>query len=635
MPKLEIHKGSQFLREHVFPDSDILVVGRAQSNDIVLPDSSRRVSRFHAAIVRLQGDERQYFIRDLGSLHCTRVCGVPVYQQVLSEGDVIEIASYRLVYSTRAQAHPRLHHLRVVLKNPDEAFPDSSTVSFDPIGAREAAHLSAEKRELLEQVRHKARRGLQIADFAEDVVTAVLRVVHADRGFIGLFREGHPALYHEVGLVNLAPEEAIEISDAAFAEHLMQGKPVPEGSTLLVPFWAGDGDAVSGFFCINRCDDATPFCPEDVNFLVLLGKLAPSRSDSERAGKQEAVEPIEWPVEIVGRSKDSTELFEAIRKAASIDMNVLILGETGAGKELVARAIHRHSSHAKGPFLARNCSQVPETLAESEIFGYAPKSGISGADPKGAKGWFEAADKGTLFLDEIHRLNHSMQDKFLRVLQDKVVSRIGSQAPIQVDVRILAATDQDMQKAVREGAVREPFYFRFGMQVHVPPLRQRKEDIPLLAYHFLDKYARKSGSRTRAISHRALRELLEYEWPGNVRQLEYAIKAGVAKNQEILFSWDFEDQLRHAIRRAPAEPLPDETAAGVPQPKPPGALGLPKSMEDLEKEKIKEALEVTQGNATRAAELLGYKSRQTILNKMDRYGIPRNYADPQAIGAKV
>ena len=244
--------------------------------------------------------------------------------------------------------------------------------------------------------------------------------------------------------------------------------------------------------------------------------------------------------------------FRAIRKAASIDMNVLILGETGAGKELVARAIHRHSSHAKCPFLARNCSQVPETLAESEIFGYAPKSGISGADPKGAKGWFEAADKGTLFLDEIHRLNHSMQDKFLRVLQDKVVSRIGSQAPIQVDATT-SANDQDMQKAVREGAVREPFYFRFGMQVHVPPRRQRKEDIPLLAYHFLDKYARKSGPAP-GPSHTGR---CASSWNRTGRgtcELEYAIKAGVAKNQEILFSWVFEDQLRHAIRRAPRNP---------------------------------------------------------------------------------
>jgi DNA-binding NtrC family response regulator len=625
MPKLEICKGSHFSKDYVFPDTDILVIGRTQSNDIVLPD--RTVSRYHAAIVRVPGAQPQYFVRDLGSLHCTRVRGAPVYQRVLADGDVIQIGSFRLVYSARNEAQTRQHHLRIVPRKALEPYPELSTVGFDPVGAPEGTPLSADQRELLEHIQHKVRRGAFISDFAEELVAAVLRVLPADRGFIGLFREGHPGLYHEVGLVNLRPEEVIEISDVGFADHLMRGNTVSDGATLLVPI--STGEQTAGFLCVNRRDHRRPFSPDDANFLSLVGKPISSSTGDERGEKSEASERIEWPMEIVGKSTRMADLFAQIEVAAATEMNVLILGETGSGKELVARAIHRQSSYANGPFIARNCGQTTESLAEAEIFGYAPRSGIAGANPKGAKGWFEEAHGGTLFLDEIHRLTPAMQDKFLRVLQDKAVSRIGTSTPVQVDMKVLAATDEDVERAVDDKSMRRPFYHRFGVRVHVPPLRERREDIPLLVYYFLDKYASKSGLRTRAISHRALRELLDCDWPGNVRQLEQVIQAGVAKNREILFSWDFQEQLVRRTLKPPADNArePDTRPPEGSRPKPVEAA---KSMNEVEKEKIKEALEVTQGNATRAAELLGYKSRQTILNKMDRYGIPRTYADPQA-----
>jgi transcriptional regulator with PAS, ATPase and Fis domain len=272
--------------------------------------------------------------------------------------------------------------------------------------------------------------------------------------------------------------------------------------------------------------------------------------------------------------------------------------------------------------------------AEAEIFGYAPKSGIAGANPQGGKGWFEEADGSTLFLDEIHRLSPAVQETFLRVLQDKAVSCIGKSTGIPVDVKVLAATDEDLEHAVEDGSMRRPFYLCFGMKIHLPPLRERREDIPLLVYYFLDKYAQKSGSRTRAISHRALRELLDCDWPGNVRQLEQTMQAGVGTNEEILFSWDFPEQLRPTTSKLKAETAGDLTSRQS-ESKAATKIAGPKGMDDVEKEKIKEALEVTQGNVTKSAQLLGYKSRQTILNKMDRYGIPRNYADPQAIGASL
>jgi DNA-binding NtrC family response regulator len=632
MPKLEIYKGRHFSKDYVFPDTDILVMGRTQSNDIILPDSTRTVSRYHAAIVRIAGPQPQYFVRDLGSLHCTRVCGAPVYQRLLTDGDVIQIGGFRLVYSRRVETQTRQHHLRIVSRKALEPFPESSTVGFDPLVAPEGMPLSADRRELLEHIQHKVRRGARISDFAEELVAAVLRVLHADRGFIGLFREGHPELYHEVGLVSLRPEEAIEISDAGFAEHLMRGNAVSDGATLLVPI--SPGEKAVGFLCVNRQDHTRAFSPDDANFLILVGKPISSLTGDEGREQSEASEPIEWPIEIAGKSQIMAELFKQIQTSAATEMNALILGETGSGKELVARAIHRQSPYKNGPFIARNCGQTTETLAETEIFGYAPTAGIANANPKGAKGWFKQAHGGTVFLDEIHRLSAAMQDKFLRVLQGKTVSRIGASTPVQVDVKVLAATDEDVEQAVDDKSMRRPFYHRFGMRIQVPPLEERGEDIPLLVYYFLDKYARKSNFRTRAISHRALRELLEYDWPGNVRQLEQLIQAGVAKKREILFSWDFQDQLARVASRPQAETaaIPATEPSGAKRPKP---AELPKTMDEVEKEKIKEALEVTQGNATRAAELLGYKSRQTILNKVDRYAIPRNYADPNAALTRV
>jgi transcriptional regulator with GAF, ATPase, and Fis domain len=628
MPKLEIFKDKHFWKEYVFPDSDVLVIGRTQSSDIVLPDSTRTVSRYHAAIVRVGDSRDQYFVRDLGSLHGTTICGVPIYQRVLADGDVIQIAMFRLVYSTTAQAQSRQRHLRVVSKKTFQLLPETSTIGFDPLGAPEGAPLPPDRLELLEQLQHKVGRGVRISDVAEELVAAVLRVLHADRGFIGLFREGHPGLYHETGLVNLRPEEAIEISDTTFADRLAQGSMVSEGATLLCPIPAGE--KVIGFLCVSRRDPSRVFSSSDASFVFAVGKLIPHWTEGERAEKPEATGAMEWPVAIVGKSGKMAELSKQIEAAAATEMNVLILGETGTGKELVARAIHQQSSHPDGPFVARNCGQTTETLAETEIFGYAPKSGIAGANPQGAKGWFEEANGGTLFLDEVHRLTPAMQDKFLRVLQDKAVSRFGRAAAVPVDVKVLAATDEDLERAVQDGSFRRPFYYRFGVKIYLPPLRERREDIPILVYYFLDKYAKKLGSRTRAISHRALRELLDYDWPGNVRQLEQIVQAGVAKNQEILFSWDFQEQLGPATPTAKAETAED-SATRQGESKPAMKAAAPKSMDEVEKEKIKEALEVTQGNATRAAELLGYKSRQTILNKMDRYGIPRNYADPQAV----
>jgi DNA-binding NtrC family response regulator len=630
MPKLEIYEGAKFSKDYVLPDADLVLIGRTQSSDIVLPDESRQVSRFHAVLVRVSAREDLFFIRDLGSTHGTTVNGVPIHQSILYDGDAIHIGSYRLIFSKQTDIHSRKSRLKIVLDKPYGPGTEASTSAMRISGSGEHDQFTAEQRELLEQFGHKFQRGATLLECADDFVAAVLHTIHADRGFLGVLSESDAQVIREFGITNLAENEEIEVSNAAFAQHLLQGETVEDGATLLVPI--GLHPKSYGFVCVSRRDHRKHFNIGEVEFLLAAAGLIPPYSEAgthTATHSAPAVEPMEWPTEMVGRSKALLEVIRQINAAVASRMNVLVLGESGSGKELVARAVHRRSAQCEGPFLAKNCSQTTETLAEAEIFGYAPKSGISGADAKGAPGWFELANEGTLFLDEVHCLVPAMQDKFLRVLQDKQVWRIGAQSPTRVDVNVIAATDEDVDRALAEARIRKPFFYRFGARIQVPSLRERREDVPLLAFFFLDKYAKALGSQSRTISRRALHILWNHAWPGNVRQLEHAIKAGVAKDHEVIFSWDLEGQLQIQTTgekvTAAVPPSPYEDFAVSTQ----MAARIPKSMEEVEKEHIKEVLEVTRGNVTKAAEALGY-SRQTILNKMDSYGIPRNYADPKA-----
>ncbi len=629
MSQFQIHKANLPYREYVVPECDVLVIGRNPTCDISLADDSRKVSRYHAALVRLAkgGDS---FIRDLGSLHGTRVNGLPVHQRILRDGDVVEIADYRLAYSTHSHPKSQSNRIRVVSRKGNALGRETSTLTLKLSAISWAAQFTGDRRELLEQIQKNVQRGLSLADYSSELMKGILRVLRADRGFIGIFRQRGPDNYQELGATGLAEGEEIEISVPSFVEELLAGNVLQETDTVLVPIT--HRRIVSGFFCVNRRSSMGGFSTDDVDFLGHVAKILATPNESVAKIRSAKAEPVlEWPIEIVGKSEVISSLRGEIQKAASTDTNVLILGESGSGKELVARAVHQQS-HRSDTFIARNCAQTTDTVAEPEIFGNAPKSGIAGADAQGAPGWFEKADGGTLFLDEVHALSLAMQDKFLRVLQDKEVWRYGAKHPVQVNVKVISATDKDLERMVEEDSLRQPFYFRFGIKIHVPPLRDRREDIPLLVYYFLDKYAKAHGSRARTISHRALKQLMNYDWPGNVRQLEQLIKTAVEQDHEAVFSWDFEDQLQTTLRVPTAprtKPTSDSDSGEAEGQTKPRIL----KMEDVEKEKIKEALEVTLGNVTKAAELLGYKSRQTILTKMDKFGIPRNYADPQHAGS--
>ncbi len=302
---------------------------------------------------------------------------------------------------------------------------------------------------------------------------------------------------------------------------------------------------------------------------------------------------------IIGRSDKMLEVFKLIEQIARTDSTVLVTGESGTGKEWVARAIHFYSLRRERPFIAVNCGAIPETLLESELFGHM-KGAFTGAVAN-KKGLIESAERGTLFLDEIGEMNPMMQVKLLRVVQERKYRRLGGVEELDASIRVITATNQDLAKMVAEGQFREDLFYRINViPIHLPPLRERGDDIALLADHFLVKYAEQMGKSVSAISQEALQLLQAYEWPGNIRQLENVVERAVAleKSQAILP----ESLPEHIAKRVPKGPA----AAGL---LPESGFNLEEHVEGLEKEYITQALARAGGVQVKAAELLGIPYR--------------------------
>lgn len=301
--------------------------------------------------------------------------------------------------------------------------------------------------------------------------------------------------------------------------------------------------------------------------------------------------------EIVGRSEPMQRIFELIRKVAPTDSTVLITGESGTGKELIARAIHGNSPRCFRPFIAVSCGALPDSILESELFGYE-RGAFTGAD-RTKRGRFELAHQGTLFLDEVGDISLKTQVDLLRVLQEREFCRLGGHEPIRVDVRILAATNRDLKRAIQEKRFREDLYYRLNViSIHVPPLRERREDIPLLVETFIRKHSLALNREPVRIAASAMRLLTEYDWPGNVRELENVIERAlvIGKGRQIL-----PEDLPFPSRELPCEPQP-------------------RSLRAMEKLHIERILEETGWNIRQAARLLEI-DRQTLYNKIKRYQI--------------
>jgi two-component system response regulator HydG len=313
---------------------------------------------------------------------------------------------------------------------------------------------------------------------------------------------------------------------------------------------------------------------------------------------------------IIGQSPSLRATLDVIRQAAPSSATVLLLGESGTGKELFARALHEHSPRSAGPFVPINCAAIPETILESELFGYE-RGAFTGAVQR-KEGRMERAQGGTLFLDEVGELTPAVQVKLLRFLQEGEIERLGGTGAIKVDCRVVAATNQDLQQRVREGRFRDDLFYRLNViQVTLPPLRDRIEDIPLLADHFIARYAAKNGKSIRGFTRPALDALEAYPWPGNVRELEHAVERAVvlSRGDEI-----DPDDLPESVRSSQAA-----RAAGLP-----GAVegrtltvSLGTTMEEIELRVIRETLRQTKGDKNLAAQLLGIAAR-TIYRKLDR-----------------
>lgn len=314
---------------------------------------------------------------------------------------------------------------------------------------------------------------------------------------------------------------------------------------------------------------------------------------------------------IIGKSKRMMEIFSLIEKIAATDSTVIVNGESGTGKELAARAIHLLSRYQERPFVSINCGAVPDSLLESELFGHMRGSFTGAVADK--KGMFEVAEGGVLFLDEVGEMSPMTQVKLLRALQDKKIRRVGGTEEIPVDIRIIAATNQDLKRKIEEGKFREDLFYRLNvLSLVMPPLRKRKEDLPLLVSHFIKKYCQEMGRKTKRIAPEVMNVFESYPWPGNVRELENVIERVVAiEEREIITRDSLPEELLAPHKK------PDTTYLFEP------GFSLNSHLDDIAKNYIKQARQAAGGKLRETASLLGISYR-TLRYLIDKYGLKSN-----------
>jgi DNA-binding NtrC family response regulator len=350
-----------------------------------------------------------------------------------------------------------------------------------------------------------------------------------------------------------------------------------------------------------------PFTPDQVLMLTERAlQFVAIKSENRKLKRTLSAEDTSFG--IVGRTPKMFQIYETIRATARSEASVLVEGESGTGKELIATAFHMNSGRASGPFVPINCAAIPRDLIESELFGYR-KGAFTGAD-RDKRGLLEAARGGTLLLDELGEMPVHLQTKLLRVLQERKLRRLGDEQFIDVDFRLIAATNRDTTRAMQEGILREDLYFRIStIKIKVPPLRERLDDLPLLAEKFLHRYGEKYGKNIRGVSHAAFSLLTRYDWPGNVRELESVIERAVLFCQEDQIA---PENLPEHIQLSDSEHFRCEIPPYL-------------TLEEIEREAIEQTLERTGGNVKKTAQILNLH-RPTLYRKLKRFGL-KGYAD--------
>jgi transcriptional regulator with GAF, ATPase, and Fis domain len=595
------------------PEGDV-TIGREASNGIAVVDPS--VSRKHCVLSTVDG---RFRVRDLDSRNGTMVNGTGVEEQWLQHGDEIAAGDSSFLFlieeeeltqseggvefeDAQTTAETTILHPRdVVYLQPDRLLREL------PATSRVARNLNALLK--ISRIVHAIR---DLNELQGQLLDLIFEVVPASRGAILLAdREGHQfnsmfARMRQSGhapLVKVSRTVARQVLEQGIA---MLGSDVPGSdelrqveslaasqvrSLLCVPLTVFqrvigciylDSDSLSGRLNEEHLQLVTAIAGISAVALENARRLQWLEQENERLTVEVSQERS-----LVGEGPRIREVYQFLKRVSPTDSTVLIEGESGTGKELAARALHRNSPRASKPFVAINCSAIPETLLESDLFGHERGAFTGAASQK--KGRLEVADGGVVFLDEIGELAPALQVKLLRVLQEREFERVGGTHPIKVDIRLLAATNRKLDQAVREGKFRQDLYYRLAvLKITMPTLRERPEDIPMLVRHFVQKHAKRCKVKPRPVSREALSCLVNYDWPGNVRELENAIeRALVLGNSDMILPEDLPESL---LERTPQ---PEMTEAKYHA-----------AVKELKKNLIIEAVEQTHSYAD-AARILG------------------------------
>ncbi|MCS6798011.1 MAG: sigma 54-interacting transcriptional regulator [Myxococcota bacterium] len=572
----------------------ITTIGRAATSDVVL--DAPGVARHHAQLVF---DGRDFHLQEADADAPIEVNGKRRRRTKIFHQDRIAVGDVELRFSI---------------------FEESTPADEDDASRRIARQLEGMRR--LAELSERLSGARTIREQLEALIDAVIEVTGAQKGFVILFRDGvpHISVARNVQQQNLLADlsqlsdsilrhvvetqRPLIVSDALHdtmfrsSESVMNLKlcsvmcaPLIARGQLLGVIYVGNDD-VRSLFEQTSLEVMTVFAAQGA--LVLQNALLLDELRSDRDALADRLESRKFG-EIVGTSPALVEVFKRIERVAPTDVNVLVTGETGTGKELIAREIHARSARARGPFVVVNCGAIPETLMESELFGHV-RGAFTGAVAT-RQGRFQAASGGTLFLDEIGEMPIALQVKLLRALQERVVTKVGETRPEPVDIRVIAATHRNLEEEIRQGRFREDLYYRLNVvNIHLPPLRERGEDVIVLAKYLLARYAAEYGGRVKGFTPHALQAIRQYDWPGNVRQLENRIKRAVVLCERTL------------VGPEDLELGPASARTVVP---------LAQAREEWQRRYVLEVLERNGGNRTKTAHDLGVDPR-TIFRYLER-----------------
>ena len=604
------------LKDSAIPLSDAqITIGREASNKVAVIDPS--VSRKHC-VVRVQ--EGRFQVLDLGSRNGTQVNGTSVQEQWLKHGDEITTGDSSFLFllededltpgpgrvefeeSQRTAETTIIHPKDVLYLQPDRLLrelPATSKVARD-------LNLLLKISRIVHAIRDLDELQGQLLDLIFEVVPAgrgaILLADRESQQFNSMFarmrQTGHaPLVKVSRTVARQVLEQGIAIlgTDVPSCDDLREVESLVASevrSLLCVPLTVFQ--RVIGCIYLDSNNLDSRLHEHHLQLVTAIAGISAVALENARRLQWLEKENERLTVEIsqerslVGEGLRMKEIYQFVKRVAPTDSTVLIEGESGTGKELAARALHRNSPRANKPFIAINCAAIPETLLESDLFGHERGAFTGAAGLK--KGRLEVADSGVVFLDEIGELAPVLQVKLLRVLQEREFERVGGTHPIKVDVRIIAATNCNLDQAVREGTFRQDLYYRLAvLKVTMPALRERREDIPLLARHFVQKHAKHCKVKPRPISREALSCMINYDWPGNVRELENAIeRALVLGSSDMILPEDLPESLLE--RNPPPEMTEAKYHAAV---------------KELKKQLIRDAVEQTQGSYAEAARLLG------------------------------